>query len=480
MNSTQFSSLEQNPFTRPAFWGRRRELQTIYSRLLTDPPQCCALVGENYIGKTTLMRYISEPQNSSIVDDLGIKHKFSFVYLDCSSYIDLATDDHTSVLFWWDLYRKSQNRLQPNQTPRLTETIVSINDHLIDTAFEIKSELEVLVQAHQDPVIFVLDNFESIARLPLRNSEWLRAMALHHCAYIVSSRHLLYLLYQYHLDSWAKPSPFWNLFSDPIYLGLMSEDEVWDYLEQAMKQAEEFGSVWNQRDIDFIRMIAGRHAELIRIACMHLFKQCLQSRQSADTEKDEFLKLNIYKDAGPICSQLWLGLADHELSGEPVILGYSQARGLRTLSRFQKGLIDVAKRNNTSEKEILFVLDQRGLIERVNGEWQVFSEVMRQFALKQEKVYATIQANSDKERPEALAFTHLEDRVYKYLKLHTGEVCDRDAIKSAVWENNPPTDSALQKIIERIREKIEPDPNNPRYLIAVRGQGFMLREDLLD
>ncbi len=61
---------------------------------------------------------------------------------------------------------------------------------------------------------------------------------------------------------------------------------------------------------------------------------------------------------------------------------------------------------------------------------------------------------------------------------HVGEVCDREEIKRAVWKNNPPTNSALQKIIERIREKIEPDPE-PRYLIAVRGQGFMLREDPL-
>jgi DNA-binding response OmpR family regulator len=37
-----------------------------------------------------------------------------------------------------------------------------------------------------------------------------------------------------------------------------------------------------------------------------------------------------------------------------------------------------------------------------------------------------------------------------------------------------PSDSALQKLIERIREKIEVDPKHPRRLLAVRGQGYIL------
>jgi DNA-binding response OmpR family regulator len=50
-------------------------------------------------------------------------------------------------------------------------------------------------------------------------------------------------------------------------------------------------------------------------------------------------------------------------------------------------------------------------------------------------------------------------------------------VKRAIWPVSPPSDSALQKIIERIRDKIEPDPKHPRKLIAVRGQGYMLRRN---
>jgi DNA-binding winged helix-turn-helix (wHTH) protein len=480
MNSSQFSSLSQNPFSRPAFWGRHNELRTIYKRLLSEPPQCCAIISETSFGKTTLLRNISESQRETIRDNLGIEYEFTFAYLDCISYIELAEmGAYASAKFWWDMYNTLWTKLQIDKRPSLPEPQLSVDHHaLIDTAFEIKSELEGLIRTLQCPVIFVLDNFEGIARLPPRDSEWLRAMARLQCAYVVSSRHLLYLLYQYNRESWASPSPLWNLFSDPIYLGLMKEEEAMDFIFQAGK----LENLWKQEDIKFIRRVAGRHPEIIRIACSHLFEQRLHSF-SLKTEDYEFLEFSVYRDASAICNKLWHGLADPELNDEPTIPAYTRESPIT--SPYQKGLIDIAKGCNTTEKKILFVLEQRGLIERVNGEWHVFAEVMRQFALQQEQDHKQSELNISNQTvtPGDIgvpAFAYLEGRVYEYLKSHVGEVCDREDIKRAVWGNNPPTNSALQKIIERIREKIEPDPENPRYLIAVRGQGFMLREDPLE
>lgn len=513
------NSFPQNPFTRSAFWDRRNELRTIYKRLLSESPQCCAIIGETHIGKTTLLRYLTNPQSASIIDDWGTKHELTFVYLNCLPYVELAEmGDYASVRFWWDLYSALWIRLQLDEQPAVSEPKMKAEQASIDTAFEIKSELDSLIRRQQRPVVFLLDNFDGIARLPLRDSDWLRSMTLLHCAYVVTSRHLLYLLYQYHPESGVSSSPLWNLFSDPIYLGLLSEDAVQDILLQASKQARELEIRWEQRDIDFIRTFCGRHPELIRIACAHLFEQHLQADQLLQSERnefeDEFLEFSIYKDASPICNQLWLGLTDPELRGEPRIGGYAREKEIGVLSQHQKALIDVAKGYDSIDKKLLFLLEQRGLIERVNGEWRVFAEVMRQFVLEQVELSSlnrtevsnirdVMPANridqptreswhsgnvlpdqgatrraSHKKLHESPAFTYLEGKVYEYLKSHAGDVCDREEIKRAVWgDSNPPTDSAVQKIIERIREKIELDAENPRYLIAVRGQGYMLRED---
>ena len=112
--------------------------------------------------------------------------------------------------------------------------------------------------------------------------------------------------------------------------------------------------------------------------------------------------------------------------------------------------------------------------------WHVFSEAMQRFVLKQEPASvssAMLSQDLAGWQREMPGLTHQEKKVYDYLKMHRGELCPREDIKWAVWQSNEPTNSALQKIIERIREKIEPDPDNPRYLIAVRGKGYILRED---
>lgn len=511
MNADMLSltPLPKNPFSRPDFWGRQYEIRTIYRRLISTPPQCCALIGETFIGKTTLLRHLTEISDTTIVDDTGNTHKLTWVYLDCSlsiDAIDVEQGDYVAAQFWWQLYLETHNNLKATPPVDFTEPKMypgksDLVNH-VNYAYEIKSTLEGLINAHKNPIIFVFDNFEIVARLHPRNSDWLRSLVRSNCAYIAASRHLLYLLYQlyqYNKDSWASPSPLYNLFSDPIYLGLMTASEVDEYLVQASEIAREQGSNWEQRDINFIKTYCGRHPELIRIGCSHLFKLHQRSAGNGEAKEDVieriFLEESISNDARTLCNHLWHSLTDPELRDEPRIEGVAQEEMSRRLFPHQEVLLNIAKGLSPQEekdKKILFDLERRGLIERADGKWCVFSEVMRQFALAKEAMYTQGISVGEKSQSNALSlttgesivtrhreiasFTYLEGKVYDYLKSHVGEVCNRDDIKQAVWPNDPPTNTALQKIIERVREKIEPDVNNPRYLIAIRGLGYMLRE----
>jgi hypothetical protein len=274
----------------------------------------------------------------------------------------------------------------------------------------------------------------------------------------------------------------------------MAGDEVDAFLHQAQEKARELGSCWEQKDVEFIQKMAGRHPELLRITCAHLFERCLNYGQSLTTDEHEFLEFSIFREAYSVCNILWRGLADPELSDVPRIIKSSTEKEKQELSPYQKALIKVANNESVAEKRMLFLLEQRGLIERVDGTWRVFGELMRKFVLQQEYIYMqkaqpvinqkvgdATQGVAQKEvsaepRVEPM-FTHLEGSVYNYLKAHMGEVCSKEQIKAAAWESNMPGDSALQKIIERIRSKIETDPDNPRYLIAKKRQGFMLQSD---
>lgn len=500
MNILPFSLHSQNPFSEKEFWGRQKELATISRYLLSEAPRCCAIIGEDTFGKTTLLQYLSNAQEMLAVEYpelngslMQLKKKFVFVYLNCAGYGDevAAMKDLASARFWWDLYDAAREKLQGDISPRLTKPKVQADQEYVDTALEIRWELEDLIQNQSCKVAFVLDNFEGVARLPLRDSEWLRSMA-RACTYVVASRDLLYLLY--HPSNWSAPSPLWNLFGDPIYLKLPSTEDVDRFLDRASDRASSNNSVWKLSDIEYIRKMAGRHPALLRITCASMFEYRLQEsrmlagKQSPDDES--YLDYSIDIATGPICTQLWQGLARPELRREP---GSTEKQQEVTppFSPHQRALLDIAKGLNGAKEtyilpeldayekqRILFDLERCDLIEYKEA-WHVFSEAMQRFVLKQEPASvssAMLSQDLAGWQREMPGLTHQEKKVYDYLKMHRGELCPREDIKWAVWQSNEPTNSALQKIIERIREKIEPDPDNPRYLIAVRGKGYILRE----
>lgn len=501
MNNVGLStSPVENPFTRIEFWGRDYELRIINNRLTSKPPQCCAIVGETFIGKSTLLHHLVSPENKIATADQKIVPSLTFVSLDCRLSLDLAQKEYAAVQFWWELYHKTKNKLQPQEQSKLVKPPLSAESKiLIDTAFELKYALGELIRDQKHPVVFVLDNFDIVAHLDPRNSEWLRSLLLYNCALVVASRHLLYLLYQHHdPKAWNDPSPLYNLFSDPIYLGLLPEQEVQAFLLKSCIQAKKLGSIWTEQDLAFIKNFCGCHPELIRIGCKNLFKYRLQSHQPFEGNKKEyentFLRQSIISEANVICGQLWYGLADEELSDSPKQKESSREKDSTHLSPHQEGIIAIAN-GKTPSDDILFKLEQRGLIKHTAQGWCVFAEVMHLFIRDQEAIFTTnkqlIEQKSSgtvtasivvqSEEPEAQriipSFTFLEGKVYDYLKSRVGLVCDREEIKKAVWDNdNLPSTTALQKLIERIREKIEPEADTSRYLIAIRGQGYMLRE----
>jgi DNA-binding winged helix-turn-helix (wHTH) protein len=481
-------ALPQNPFLRPGFWGRQREINVILRHVQSASPHCCALIGETSFGKTSLLRHLAGAQNQAVVGAAEDEDVWPFVYLDCISYVAVdQLEDQASARFWWDLYRATWTQVRQGEQLALSPYRVESGQSALDRAFEIKSDVEDLIREQTRAVVFLFDNFEGIARLPLRDSMWLRSLVQYPCAYVVASRHLLYLLYQYHNESWASPSPLWNLFTDPLYLGLMDEQEVQAFLLHARKQAQCAESLWSVADLDLIQALAGRHPELLRIACARLFERRLPAGvRTSEKDPGEV----IYSSVFPICQLLWQSLTDPELWNTPGVISTDRRSDEKQpLSSYQQLLIDLAHGRQVAG-ERLVVLAQRGFVEQSAGSWRVFSDAMRRFVLEQEMQELARRAQnlsentleslaqSANEQSDVQAFTHLEEKVYRYLRSHVGNVCGRAEIKAAAWdqESESPGNSALQKIIERIRRKIEPEPDNPRYLIAVRGRGYMLRE----
>jgi DNA-binding response OmpR family regulator len=57
------------------------------------------------------------------------------------------------------------------------------------------------------------------------------------------------------------------------------------------------------------------------------------------------------------------------------------------------------------------------------------------------------------------------------------QICDKYEIVEAVWGEDyidEVDDARIEKLISRLRKKIESDPSEPKYLQTVRGRGYRL------
>jgi DNA-binding response OmpR family regulator len=78
-----------------------------------------------------------------------------------------------------------------------------------------------------------------------------------------------------------------------------------------------------------------------------------------------------------------------------------------------------------------------------------------------------------KVRGRTVPTTATEFRLLDHLARHPGRVFTRDQLLDAVWRDTAfVTPRSVDVYVRRIREKIEKDPETPRYLKTVRGAGY--------
>ncbi len=81
-----------------------------------------------------------------------------------------------------------------------------------------------------------------------------------------------------------------------------------------------------------------------------------------------------------------------------------------------------------------------------------------------------------KARGKDVELTNREYELLLFLMKHQGTVFSRDALYERVWGEEALGDGATVTVhIQRLREKIEPDPSNPKIIQTVRGAGYIIR-----
>ena len=77
------------------------------------------------------------------------------------------------------------------------------------------------------------------------------------------------------------------------------------------------------------------------------------------------------------------------------------------------------------------------------------------------------------EKGNEIHLTAKEFDLLHFLSSHKGQVFTKEQIYEKVWGyDNAPDASNLSSFIRKLRLKIEPHPDNPRYIITVWGVGY--------
>ncbi|MCR2804003.1 response regulator transcription factor [Paenibacillus soyae] len=70
----------------------------------------------------------------------------------------------------------------------------------------------------------------------------------------------------------------------------------------------------------------------------------------------------------------------------------------------------------------------------------------------------------------------LEYKLLVYLAQHKNKIVTKEELFYNVWGDSITSDGTLNVHIRHLREKIEPDPNDPQYIRTVWGTGYVLED----
>lgn len=77
-----------------------------------------------------------------------------------------------------------------------------------------------------------------------------------------------------------------------------------------------------------------------------------------------------------------------------------------------------------------------------------------------------------------ISLTAKEFDLLYFLYSHKGQVFSKEQLYENVWGyDDMPASSNLTSFIRKLRKKVEPDPDNPTYIITVWGVGYKFSEE---
>jgi hypothetical protein len=352
-----------NPISSPArFFGRKAEVEQVYTRLLNAEFESSSIVGERRMGKTSLLNYIAHP---STAEAHGLAaDRYLFVYVD----LQMVDQKTTPTRFWSRLLRRAARELKDEELKAEFGQATSqeeIDNYTLDDIFSLVDEQDL-------HFILLLDEFENVTENANFDTDFfygLRALAIHHnLALITASRQELITLC--HSDA-VRASPFFNIFAN-VNLPAFNEEEARALIKQSLAET---GVQFEPAELALVSDIAGTHPYFLQIAAHFLF--AAHGKGGAAQERERYLLHEFREEATPSLADYW----HHSDDGEKIVLSalaLLAQQGKAGKRRFSLGkLKELYHRSDLTlsrlEKRALLAAGEEGytLFSSVFGDWIV-------------------------------------------------------------------------------------------------------------
>lgn len=325
----------QNP---EDFYGRKREVRKIFSRLDAPQPQCISVVGDRRIGKSSLLNHVFN-------EGVRRKHmtqadKSVFVFMDFQSN---HCKDSTGFI-----------RLLLSGLPAECRGGQSANDSPSFTDLEVAA---ANLDSQGRRLLVLMDEFERITNNDAFEQVFfsnLRSLAnLYNVAYVTSSyAELQDLCHTREISD----SPFFNIFSN-LPLGPFRPETA----AELVRDPSERQGTPLERHTDRLVALAGLRPMNLQIACSCLF-DAVQGDAADEVDWDEVIR-NFREEILPHYEFVWKRLSDSERE---------------TLTRLASG-----KAVARQQEHLCGDLRKRGLITSEGSGTRIESEAFRDFILEQ-------------------------------------------------------------------------------------------------
>ncbi len=230
--------------------------------------------------------------------------------------------------------------------------------------------------------------------------------------------------------------------------------------------AEQEGYTFDDEDRAFLRYHADGHLGLLLATCRALGE--VTGEPVRDAGQDWLIHRQVREqlDRDPNvqgeCLKLWDDLTEAQQDVLMAVVGAEDEVDDRVLESLRlKGLVHVGEELLSSPVLEAFVRRQR------------LTRRRRQEGVRVDVESGTVWVDA-RQTP---TLTDLEYRLLLLLYGRLNKICDKYQIVEAVWGEeyiDQVDDARIDKLLSRLRAKIEPDPRNPRYIITVRGRGYKL------